>query len=76
MTEMSKNKVIVNFDTKLFQKEHILLAAQAYTESFWVLVDGSDESTSAILLPKKGKIDGEKLKDEFYNYVLATVKNN
>jgi hypothetical protein len=71
-----EKKVIINFDTKLFRKEHILLAAQDYTESCWVLIDGSDESVSAILIPKEGDIGKEELKDEFYNYVLATVKNN
>ena len=69
------NKVMVNFDTKLFKKEHVMLAAQAYTDSCWVLVDGSEESITAILIPKE-KIESQKLKDEFYNYVLATIKNN
>ncbi|MEM5793013.1 MAG: hypothetical protein QXY45_01465 [Candidatus Aenigmatarchaeota archaeon] len=73
--EKKPEKVLVNFDTKFFKKEHVILAAQAYTEPCWVLVDGSDESITAILLPKEGGISPEKLKDEFYNYVLATVKN-
>ncbi|MBD3155370.1 MAG: hypothetical protein GF368_01815 [Candidatus Aenigmarchaeota archaeon] len=73
---MSMNtKVVINFDTKLFKKEHIILAAQDYTEPCWVLVDGSEDSVSAILIPKDGEIEKEELKDEFYNYVLATVKN-
>ena len=72
---ISENKILINFDIKLFKKEHILLAAQVYTEPCWVLIDGSNESISAILIPKEKGIDSETLKDEFYNYVLATVKN-
>jgi len=72
---MSENKVTINFDSKLFKKEHVLLAAQAYTDSCWILIDGSEDSTVAILKPKE-KIDKKLLKDEFYNYVLATVKNS
>jgi len=71
-----ENKVLVNFDTKFFRKEHIILAAQAYTDSCWILVDGSEESVAAILIPKEKEIGKERLKDEFYNYVLATVKNS
>jgi len=37
-------------------------------------VDGSEESIAAILIPKE-KMDKDVLRDEFYNYVLATVKN-
>ena len=73
---VSENKVLVNFDRKLFRKEHVMLAAQAYTDACWVLIDGSEESVSAILIPKEKGISKETLKDEFYNYVLATTKNN
>jgi hypothetical protein len=69
-------RTTVNFDTNFFQKEHVILAAQAYTDSCWILVDGSEKSVSAILIPKEKGIEKEKLKDEFYNYVLATIKNN
>ena len=68
------DKIIINFDTKFFKKEHVILAAQAYTDSCWVLVDGSEENVTVILIPKE-KMDKDILRDEFYNYVLATVKN-
>ena len=75
MQEKEMNRVIMEFDTKFFKKEHVLLAAQDYTHLCWILVDGSDEKIVVIMIPKDEKIDTEKLKDEFYNYVLSTIKN-
>ena len=74
---MSKGQRIeINFDGKFFRKEHVMLAAQEYTTSFWVFVDGSDESILSVLIPKGNeKIDVKNIKDEFYNYVLSIVKN-
>lgn len=68
------NRVVINFDTKFFSKEAILQTAHEYTESFWVLVDGSEDSTIVILIPKEGEAP-DILEDEFYNYALATMKN-
>jgi hypothetical protein len=75
MQARGMNRVIIEFDTKFFKKEHVLLAAQDYTHLCWMLVEGSDEKIVAIIIPKDDKIDKEKLKDEFYNYVLSTIKN-
>jgi uncharacterized protein YrzB (UPF0473 family) len=69
------NRVMMEFDSKFFKKEYVLLAAQDYTHLCWTLVDGSDEKIVVIMIPKDDKIDTEKLKDEFYNYVLSTIKN-
>ena len=75
MKNLDEIKIIINFDTKFFSKENVLLAAHEYTNLCWMLVDGSDKSISVIMIPKEKAFDSEKLKDEFYNYVLATTKN-
>jgi len=76
MAEIKKQRIEMNFDGKFFKKEHVLLAAQDYSNSFWMFVDGSDENILAVLIPKEDeKIDKKLIKDEFYNYVLANVKN-
>jgi hypothetical protein len=72
---MKGKRIQVEFDSNFFRKEHVLLAAQEYTSSFWVLVDGSPDRTFAVLIPKEGDIDPKLVEDEFYNYVLSVTKN-
>lgn len=69
-----ENRVVINFDTRFFTKEGIILAADDFRESFWVLVDGSEESIMVVLIPKEGE-PPSIIEDEFYNYALATMKN-
>ncbi|MFH8080541.1 MAG: HxsD-like protein [Candidatus Aenigmatarchaeota archaeon] len=69
-----KDRIVLEFDTKFFKKEHVILAANDYIHLCWILVDGSDEKIYAVLIPKE-EMDVEKLKDEFYNYVLSMVKD-
>lgn len=73
--ELEEKKVVMNFDSKLFRKEAIIEAASDYTESFWMLVEGSDDSIFVVLIPKEGSVEKKKIEDEFYNYVLASTKN-
>ena len=73
---MTKNQRIeMNFDGKFFRKEHVMLAAQEYTESFWVFVDGSDEKILSVLIPKKNeKIDVKNIKDELFGEKIEIVR--
>ena len=68
------NKIVIEFKNSLFDRRSIMLAAEEYTEFCWILIDGSDDSTVVIIRPKKKGTNIEKIKDEFYNYVLATMK--
>jgi len=71
---MEKKKTVMNFDTKFFKREAIIETAREYTDLFWILVDGSDESIFVSLTPKEGDAP-EFLEDEFRNYALAMMKN-
>ncbi|OGI15186.1 hypothetical protein A3K63_03600 [Candidatus Micrarchaeota archaeon RBG_16_49_10] len=68
-------RIEIFFDGKFFRKEHVLIAAQEYTTSFWVLVDGSPEKIMAVLIPKESDSDLKLVEDEFYNYVFSVTKN-
>lgn len=70
-----EKEVLINFDTKFYPFDCILRAAQDFSDSCWVSVDGSPESLQVMLRPKSDEIDLDTLGYEFYNYVLGIIKN-
>jgi hypothetical protein len=73
--DKENGKVILNFDTRFYPLKKIILAAQCFTDSCWVFVDGDAKDTiMATLKPKSKDIDISTIGYEFYNYVLGLMK--
>ncbi|OYT57380.1 MAG: hypothetical protein B6U68_01915 [Candidatus Aenigmarchaeota archaeon ex4484_14] len=73
----SDGSCVVRFETCLYEPRHIIIAAQAFTDDYWVYLDGNPNSAIQVVLkPKKVSVtDLKKIGYEFYNYVLLTSKN-
>ena len=65
-----KNEVLLSLNENIYDKKSIEKAVNDYKEICSVRKAGKD----IILIPKKG-IDIDKLGYEFFNYVLAVMKN-
>ncbi|MCD6215909.1 MAG: hypothetical protein J7J92_02435 [Candidatus Aenigmarchaeota archaeon] len=79
MNEVSTNdgSCVVRFETCLYEPRHIIIAAQAFTNDYWVYLDGDPSGIIQVVLkPKKvSVIDLKKIGYEFCNYVLLTSRN-
>lgn len=70
-----EKQVLINFDTKLYPSDCIFKAAQDFSDSCWISVDGTPENLQVMLRPKSEDDELDTLGDEFYNYVLSIIKN-
>jgi len=68
--KISKNEVLVNFNTQFYNEESI---KQAVVD-FKGICDAEEKDKGILLKPKKNK-DLDLLGYEFYNHVLGLMKN-
>ncbi len=81
---MNTNKIIIDkktgevkisFDVTVYKASSILKALDDFSDSCWVNADGDPlKKIDIVLKPKSTNISLETLGYEFYNYVLAMMK--
>lgn len=73
---VEKDRVVVRVDTRFYPYSSILKTAKKFSDSCWVLVDGDPENTIIVILkPKTGDISLNEIGYEFYNHLIAAIKN-
>jgi hypothetical protein len=72
----SEKELLINFDTRFYPSKHIIKSIQDFSDLCWVSVDGSEKNLQVKLKPKTDDVDLDTLGYEFYNYVLAVIKNS
>jgi len=77
IVDARSRSTLVHFNTRFYSLESIMKAAQSYSESCWVLVDGDRESIIQVCLtPKSQNLPLDNIGYEFYNFVLGVIKNS
>ena len=75
LVDNKNNEVKINVNTKIYGLYNIFRAAQKFTESCFVLVDGDPIDVLQVTLkPKTKEVKLEILGYEFYNCLLSTLK--
>jgi len=71
-----EKEVLVNFNTIFYPINYVIKSIQDFSDSCWISIDSSGESLTVTLKPKLDDINLDTIGYDFYNYVLAVVKNS
>lgn len=75
--DLTKQEVMLFLNTKVYKTSCILEAADMFSDACWVNTDGDPQETMKVVLkPRSDDISLKTLGYEFYNYVLALMRNH
>lgn len=72
--EIKKNLVKVNLNKDFYPKKAIIVASEAFSESFFVNLN-LNGNFYTVLLKSKEDVDLKNVGYEFFNYVLGIMQN-
>jgi hypothetical protein len=74
--QIRNNEAMLFIDTRFYDYDSVMLAANAFRDSCWVYLDGDvNDKLMVCLKPKSKDVKLANVGHEFYNHVLGLMKH-